>query len=78
MKETQTGSGSSTDLYVHTEDAFLKHQADFLSFMYVRTKSRFLQRYIPSVLMSYRGKYRALFDPIYKIPKDANPGNWKQ
>ncbi|MEN5307767.1 TauD/TfdA family dioxygenase [Chryseobacterium cucumeris] len=73
MKETQTGSGSSTDLYVHTEDAFLKHQADFLSFMYVRNEEQ-----VPSTLYSIRShesigeKYRALFDPIYKIPKDAN------
>lgn len=73
MRETQTGSGSSTDLYVHTEDAFLKHQADFLSFMYVRNEEQ-----VPSTLYSIRShksigeNYRPLFDRIYKIPKDAN------
>ncbi|NAW50435.1 taurine catabolism dioxygenase TauD [Elizabethkingia argentiflava] len=73
MCETQTGSGSSTDLYVHTEDAFLKHQADFLSFMYVRNEEQ-----VPSTLYSIRShesigeRYRPLFERIYKIPKDAN------
>ncbi|WP_223600603.1 TauD/TfdA family dioxygenase [Chryseobacterium sp. GVT01B] len=73
MKETQTGSGSSTDLYVHTEDAFLKHQADYLSFMYVRNEEQ-----VPSTLYSIRShesigdNYRPLFERIYKIPKDAN------
>jgi hypothetical protein len=60
-------------LYVHTEDAFLKHQADFLSFMYVRNEEQ-----VPSTLYSIRShesigeNYRPLFEPIYKIPKDAN------
>lgn len=73
MRETQTGSGSSTDLYVHTEDAFLKHQADFLSFMYLRNEEQ-----VPSTLYSIRShesigeNYRPLFERIYKIPKDAN------
>lgn len=76
MRETQTGSGSSTDLYVHTEDAFLKHQADFLSFMYIRNEEQ-----VPSTLYSIRShesigeKYKPLFDRIYKIPKDANLEN---
>lgn len=73
MRETQTGSGSSTDLYVHTEDAFLKHQADFLSFMYIRNEEQ-----VPSTLYSIRShesigkRHRALFEKMYKIPKDAN------
>ncbi|AZB16838.1 taurine catabolism dioxygenase TauD [Chryseobacterium indologenes] len=73
MRETQTGSGSATDLYVHTEDAFLKHQADFLSFMYVRNEEQ-----VPSTLYSIRShesigeNYRPLFEKMYKIPKDAN------
>lgn len=76
MKETQTGSGSSTDLYVHTEDAFLKHQADFLTFMYIRNEEQ-----VPSTLYSIRShesigeNYKALFEHIFKIPKDANIGN---
>jgi len=76
MRETQTGSGSATDLYVHTEDAFLKHQADFLSFMYVRNEEQ-----VPSTLYSIRSHesiredFRPLFDPIFKIPKDANLQN---
>jgi len=73
MRDTQTGSGSATDLYVHTEDAFLKHQADFLSFMYIRNEEQ-----VPSTLYSIRSHesihedYKPLFDPIFKIPKDAN------
>jgi L-asparagine oxygenase len=76
MRETQTGSGSSTDLYVHTEDAFLKHQADFLSFMYIRNEEQ-----VPSALYSIRshesiGKnHKPLFNRIFKIPKDANLEN---
>lgn len=76
MRETQTGSGSATDLYVHTEDAFLKHQADFLSFMYIRNEEQ-----VPSTLYSIRShesireEFRPLFDPIFKIPKDANLQN---
>lgn len=73
MRETQTGSGSATDLYVHTEDAFLKHQADFLSFMYIRNEEQ-----VPSTLYSIRShgsigeNFRPLFERMYKIPKDAN------
>ncbi|MDR6922580.1 TauD/TfdA family dioxygenase [Chryseobacterium sp. 2987] len=73
MRETQTGSGSATDLYVHTEDAFLKHQADFLSFMYIRNEEQ-----VPSTLYSIRShesigeNFKPLFERIYKIPKDAN------
>lgn len=75
MRETQTGSGSATDLYVHTEDAFLKNQADFLSFMYIRNEEQ-----VPSTLYSIRSHesvegFRALFNPIFKIPKDANLQN---
>ncbi|MDX6182898.1 taurine catabolism dioxygenase TauD [Flavobacterium sp. Fl-77] len=73
MAVTQTGSGSKTDLYVHTEDAFLLHQADFLSFLYLRNEER-----VPSTLYSIRshGKVnetmQKLFNPIYQCPKDAN------
>ncbi|WP_316632390.1 taurine catabolism dioxygenase TauD [uncultured Flavobacterium sp.] len=73
MAATQTGSGSKTDLYVHTEDAFLSNQADFLSFLYLRNEER-----VPSTLYSIRshGKINLtmekLFDPIYQCPKDAN------
>ncbi len=73
MSTTQTGSGSRTDLFIHTEDAFLLNQADFLSFLYLRNEER-----VPSTLYSIRshGKVNAtlekLFDPIYTCPKDAN------
>ncbi len=73
MSHTQTGSGSRTDLFVHTEDAFLYNAADFLSFLFLRNEER-----VPSTLYSIRshGKLNArmqeLFKPIYKCPKDAN------
>jgi hypothetical protein len=73
MAATQTGSGSKTDLYVHTEDAFLSNQADFLSFLYLRNEER-----VPSTLYSIRSHgevnetMEKLFDPIYQCPKDAN------
>lgn len=73
MAVTQTGSGSKTDLFVHTEDAFLSNQADFLSFLYLRNEER-----VPSTLYSIRshGKVNSvmkkLFEPIYQCPKDAN------
>lgn len=73
MVMSQTGSGSKTDLYVHTEDAFLYHAADFLSFLYLRNEER-----VPSMLYSVRSHGRPgavmqpLFQPIYKCPKDAN------
>lgn len=73
MKFTQTGSGSRTDLYVHTEDAFLFNPADFLSFLYLRNEEQ-----VPSSLYSIRshgaitGTLKKLFQPIYKCPKDAN------
>lgn len=73
MATTQTGSGSKTDLYVHTEDAFLLHQADFLSFLYLRNEER-----VPSTLYSVRSHgevnttMKKLFEPIYQCPKDAN------
>jgi L-asparagine oxygenase len=73
MSYTQTGSGSKTDLYVHTEDAFLFNQADFLSFFFLRNEER-----VPSSLYSIRSHgemndvMRPLFKPIYKCPKDAN------
>lgn len=73
MSATQTGAGSKTDLYVHTEDAFLLNQADFLSFLYLRNEEK-----VPSTLHSIRshGKINAtlekLFAPIYRCPKDAN------
>lgn len=75
MAETQTGSGSKTDLYVHTEDAFLLNQADFLSFLYLRNEER-----VPSTLYSIRSHgeinetLEKLFDSIYQCPKDANYG----
>ncbi|UGU17586.1 TauD/TfdA family dioxygenase [Sinomicrobium kalidii] len=73
MSKTQTGAGSKTDLFVHTEDAFLLNQADFLSFLYLRNEER-----VPSTLYSIRshGKINTtmekLFAPIYQCPKDAN------
>ncbi len=73
LASSQTGSGSKTDLYVHTEDAFLLNQADFLSFLYLRNEER-----VPSTLYSIRSHgqinetLQKLFDPIYKCPKDAN------
>jgi L-asparagine oxygenase len=73
MSMTQTGSGSKTDLFVHTEDAFLLHQADFLSFLYLRNEER-----VPSTLYSIRSHgevnpvMEKLFEPIYQCPKDAN------
>ena len=73
MTHTQTGSGSRTDLFVHTEDAFLYNAADFLSFLFLRNEER-----VPSMLYSIRshGKpndtMKELFRPIYKCPKDAN------
>ena len=73
MVHTQTGSGSATDLYVHTEDAFLFHQADFLSFLYLRNEEQ-----VPSTLYSIRshgspnGTLQKLFEPIYRCPMDAN------
>ncbi|MEN7551483.1 hypothetical protein AAG747_26435 [Rapidithrix thailandica] len=73
MEYTQTGSGSKTDLYVHTEDAFLYNQADFISLLYLRNEEE-----VPSSLYSIRShgsmenKMQELFEPIYKCPKDAN------
>lgn len=73
MSYTQTGSGSRTDLFVHTEDAFLFNQADFLSFLFLRNEER-----VPSSLYSIRSHgamndtMKPLFKPIYKCPKDAN------
>jgi L-asparagine oxygenase len=73
MSHTQTGSGSRTDLFVHTEDAFLFNQADFLSFLFLRNEEQ-----VPSTLYSIRSHgdtneiMEELFKPIYKCPKDAN------
>lgn len=73
MNFTQTGSGSRTDLYVHTEDAFLFNPADFLSFMYLRN-----EELVPSTLYSIRSHSEAsevlkpLFRSIYRCPQDAN------
>jgi len=73
MSYTQTGSGSRTDLFVHTEDAFLFHQADFLSFLFLRNEEQ-----VPSTLYSIRSHgatdaiMAPLFRPMYKCPKDAN------
>lgn len=73
MNFSQTGSGSRTDLYVHTEDAFLFNQADYLSFLFLRNEEQ-----VPSTLYSIRShgetneRMRELFKPIYKCPKDAN------
>ncbi|MBC9929223.1 taurine catabolism dioxygenase TauD [Chitinophaga qingshengii] len=73
MSHTQTGSGSRTDLFVHTEDAFLFHQADFLSFLFVRNEEQ-----VPSMLYSIRSHgatdevMKPLFQPLFKCPKDAN------
>ncbi|WP_225860239.1 MULTISPECIES: TauD/TfdA family dioxygenase [Chitinophaga] len=73
MAYSQTGSGSKTDLFVHTEDAFLFNAADFLSFLYLRNEEQ-----VPSMLYSIRSHggtndvMQPLFRPIYKCPKDAN------
>lgn len=73
MAFSQTGAGSRTELFVHTEDAFLFNAADFLSFLYLRNEEQ-----VPSMLYSIRshGKpgpaLQPLFAPIYKCPKDAN------
>ncbi|MBV7530032.1 TauD/TfdA family dioxygenase [Chitinophaga sp. sic0106] len=73
MNYTQTGSGSRTDLFVHTEDAFLFNQADFLSFLFVRNEEQ-----VPSTLYSIRSHgatddtMTPLFRSLYKCPKDAN------
>ncbi len=73
MTYTQTGSGSKTQLYVHTEDAFLYHQADFISLFYLRNEEK-----VPSSLYSIRSHgaigttLEKLFAPIYKCPQDAN------
>lgn len=79
MAVTQTGSGSKTDLFVHTEDAFLANQADFLSFLYLRNEEQ-----VPSTLYSIRSHekisetMKKLFEPIYQCPKDANHDNDKK
>jgi len=73
MSHTQTGSGSKTDLFIHTEDAFLYNPADFLSFLYLRNEER-----VNSTLYSIRShgmlddSFAPLFKPIFKCPKDAN------
>lgn len=70
---SQTGSGSRTDLFVHTEDAFLFNPADFLSFLYLRNEEQ-----VNSTLYSIRShaeitpNMQRLFMPIFKCPKDAN------
>jgi len=73
MDYSQTGSGSKTDLFVHTEDAFLYNQADYISLLYLRNEEE-----VPSSLYSIRShgslenEMKNLFEPIYKCPKDAN------
>jgi L-asparagine oxygenase len=73
MSFSQTGAGSKTDLFVHTEDAFLYHPADFLSFLYLRNEEQ-----VNSTLYSIRSHgetdelMKELFRTIYKCPKDAN------
>ena len=73
MAWSQTGAGSKTELFVHTEDAFLFNAADFLSFLYLRNEEQ-----VPSMLYSIRshGKsspvLKPLFEAMYKCPKDAN------
>jgi len=73
MSFSQTGAGSKTDLFVHTEDAFLYHPADFLSFLYLRNEEQ-----VNSTLYSIRSHgetdelMNELFRTIYKCPKDAN------
>ncbi|GAA3652917.1 taurine catabolism dioxygenase TauD [Flavivirga jejuensis] len=73
MDYSQTGSGSKTDLFVHTEDAFLYNQADFISLLYLRNEEE-----VPSSLYSIRSHgaidhdMNALFEEIYKCPKDGN------
>ncbi|NIG56236.1 TauD/TfdA family dioxygenase [Chitinophaga sp. Cy-1792] len=73
MAYSQTGSGSKTELFVHTEDAFLFNAADFLSFLFLRNDEK-----VPSMLYSIRshGKpgeaMKPLFEEVFKCPKDAN------
>ncbi len=73
MAYSQTGSGSKTELFVHTEDAFLFNAADFLSFLFLRNDEQ-----VPSMLYSIRSHGKPghmmapLFRPIFKCPKDAN------
>ncbi|HEX8015766.1 MAG TPA: taurine catabolism dioxygenase TauD [Flavobacterium sp.] len=73
MSFSQTGAGSRTDLFVHTEDAFLYNPADFLSFLYLRN-----EEHVNSTLYSVRSHgetdelMEELFKEIYKCPKDAN------
>jgi L-asparagine oxygenase len=73
MSFSQTGAGSKTDLFIHTEDAFLYNPADFLSFLYLRNEEQ-----VNSTLYSVRSHGETdelmdeLFKPIYKCPKDAN------
>ncbi len=73
---TKPVPGSRTDLFVHTEDAFLFNQADFLSFLFLRNEEQ-----VPSTLYSIRSHgdtnevMAELFKPIYKCPKDANYAN---
>lgn len=73
MTHSQTGAGSKTDLYVHTEDAFLFNPADFLSFLYLRNEEQ-----VPSTLYSIRSHgenrevLKPLFKSIYRCPQDAN------
>lgn len=73
MAYSQTGAGSKTELFVHTEDAFLFNAADFLSFLYLRNEEQ-----VPSMLYSIRSHrhdspvLKPLFEPIYTCPKDAN------
>ncbi len=73
MADTQTGEGSATQLYVHTEDACLTSAADYLSFLYLRNEEG-----APSMLHSVRSHdlckpyIDALYKPIFKCPLDAN------
>ncbi len=73
MADTQTGEGSATQLYVHTEDACLTSAADYLSFLYLRNEEE-----APSMLHSVRSHdlckpyVDILYKPIFKCPLDGN------
>lgn len=73
MAETQTGEGSATVLFVHTEDPCLNSKADFLSFLFLRNEEA-----VPSTLYSLRTLdlckpyVETLMRPIFKFPLDGN------
>ncbi len=75
MKKLQVGSGSTTDLAIHTEDACLTNSADFISLFWIRNFER-----VPSYLYSLRSTdweknkkwEKILRKPIFTFRPDAN------